>query len=422
MSERETIKVSIRFNENSEENAKGFLDSLQRFRKSPTYEWIKNLNFGDSSALYLRDKKYVIAESISGRWNPAVQWKIRNTSKDNAQGVTEKVLKTITNALPADSEEDNIILADSASHCTWAAPLLLSSPVGNLTTKEVADVIADMGIRDEDFNILTRMPRQVRFLAPYKSSLVKYAAETNLTPELLGAIVLTEMRGLDPRVLDKDFFWNYLGKLRTEIETKELISTEVLNSFKAKGIMAHSWAVAYALDRLMDNLEETTNISELHRDQILSYFFNDVSVGIIQRQVSSMIKLGVHKLIPELSNLSNSSKPRLDYELREWLLDDDKAIRLCAYFIRTLADRAAKYDGARENQLKMWVAKRACGKFDLAPLSKHGNYWNLLHTAFLGWKYNSGNLNDLDGNSGEPAWGDFFLISHRDIIQSGFFN
>ena len=315
------------------------------------------------------------------------------------------------------------------------------------------------------------------FLEKYRDDIQRAAKESNLTPEMIGAAVLTEQRDLKKGEDLKDYggSWAASSKMVTDLLAKE------------------------------------------------------ASIGLCQRQVGSLIELGVHH------DLGLEEGLKLRWNLASALLDDKENLRIAGFFIRRLANQAADLAAAPQHfgeavhdfcaeatrladkekalaaraadlsqtakhvmsqpldklyeidiqtfasqntfgQIKgRWpeqalktvddamalaeVAARLTSRYpdlavkaqimrDAAHLYKgligspmqgfvNGNLgghpldfsvfkqpsinWTPAHVEFIGWKYNTGHLGDMDSITGIRDWGHNFLMSYLDIVKAAIF-
>lgn len=413
-SEKQTLTVSLTKTEDATRNFEAFKQELQGMESDSGKTWLSNPSCGGASAQWKSGNRRIMASAVVSKWRAHVEWEFSSTAhEEQAKPGTRRLLKSLCASIPHETENTNLLTGDDAIHCQWLIPVMLSTAASSLSKQELRELVQKQGITAEDLGSVIFNPTHAAFLKKYRTEIIAAAEETQLTPEIISSAILSEVRGLDQYLMSTRPMTNFIrsvtGWIRNKAPYKPVQIPVDLVGFG----LTYLWD--NTLDYLFIELQKVVGLDEELRDWVASKFRDDVSVGLFQRQVDSLIHLQVHKRIPELASMPDAT---LRGELRNWLLDEKRSIRLGAHFIRVLANKAAAYQGPKKNALKSWMETKACGHFDLALFGQHAREWTPLHISFLGWKYNTGHLDSLDNISGVPVWGDMFVLSYHDIVLS----
>ncbi len=411
-----------------------------RFEFDKRFKWrkqrrlpIEKLEFGDLSYLYQDRYTEWEGAAIKGHWTCYVGRGYKQLWHGaTAKEAVTKDLQALYAILPGGEGEVtpppiNVVDVKSDPKCTEELRRLLSTPLAKLSVAELVRVTEVSGAAAQgEFQEQTHSPTPVAFLQQHRAAIIEAARVTQLSPEVVAAAILSEVRGLDSRVFTTPFVEQLTKKIQEKILEKSVENVawvEQVGLERYIALMAVAQlSVPFVLDgaRYVEGWAHTFGITtdEDLRDWALSFYSDDVSIGLGQRQVKSLIDMGVHNHFPELTGLDDEA---LRKRLRQMLLDSRDNIRLIARFLREMAKRAAGYRGTRQNELANWTARNACGKFDLAVFNRPVAEWTPAHIRFLGWKYNTGHVDNLDDISGTPSWGDMFLNSYKDIVTAQLF-
>lgn len=420
-SDKKILTLKVSYFETLKKSQDSFKAEIKQLEHSSSHQsgnrW-RTLACGELSLIWNTNNRWWNAAALQGAWQCHVEMEYRGYELEDSSGaITEQLISALCQGLPpqdGETAEINMVSGSAADHCKGVMALYLYKGVSALREDEFSEVVEKLGIRSGDLQQVIFMPTEASFLQQYAATIKLAAEQTGLTPEMIAAVILSEVRGLDQLA----FTWESIKEL-TQVKDSDgwLIWAGKWLSWGVSGYVFNI-ALFGGVGWFLNRVQERFGIDETWRDWFLSFITDDVSMGLVQRQVSSLIKLRVHESFEELRELAESA---LRWELGKWLADNDKAILLAAHFIRRLADQAAAYAGPRENQLKRWSEKKACGQFNLGLFAQAASQWTPLHIAFIGWKYNTGHLDNLDEIPGRYVWGDMFLLSYRDILEARVF-
>ena len=275
---------------------------------------IEKLDWGELSFLY--QDRYTEWEgmAVKGPWSCYVGRGYKQLwHGHDARETAAKDLRALFAVLPgADVESQpkslNAVDVKPDVNCTEELRRMLSTPLTGLSTGELERLTKESGAAAQgEFQTQTHTPTPVSFLARHRA-----ARATRLSPEIVAAAILSEVRGLDTRVFTEPFVEQLTHKLQDKIIEKAAGNMDWSDSIGMSRYLALT-AVSYlGVPFVLDEVRRAegwgqwigVEFDETWRDWALAFFSDDVSVGPGQRQVNSLIDMRVHDHFPELANLT----------------------------------------------------------------------------------------------------------------------